>query len=181
MPCTPERLAILAKARAIREEKYAKIRELRPFIPKRPVGRPRIRPEKIDLVDKFINQNADRFVFNDEDFTKDDEDITKDDEDITEHTENNEDNGNNGDNEDNQEIIEIVEKIPKKKKIIRKIIKYIEEDDDDNDEELIQYTNNNQNQYQMPHPFYSDITSKQMIYNNEPPVNTTNKINFFNY
>jgi hypothetical protein len=172
MPATAERLAILAKARAVRRDKYEKIRELQAFIPKNPVGRPKLRGEKIDLVDKFINQNADRFVFNDED-------ITKDDEDITEHTEN---NGDNGNYEDNQEIVEIVEKVPKKKKIIRKIIKYVEEDDDDNDDELLQYTNKfanyNQNQYLMSP---NDITPKQMIYN-EFPVNTNKQqINFFNY
>jgi len=174
MPATAERLAILAKARAVRRDKYEKIRELQAFIPKNPVGRPKLRGEKIDLVDNFINKNADKFVF-------DDEDVTDNNEDITEHTEDNEDNGNNEDYEDNEEIVEVVEKVPKKKKIIRKIIKYVEEDDDDNDDELIQYANKfdnyNQNEYLMSP---NDITPKQMIYN-EFPVNTTNKINFFNY
>ena len=185
MVVSPERLEILQKARSVWSNKCMKIRELKEHIPKRPVGRPRIRPEKTDLVDNFINKNADKFVFDDEDFTKDDEDITNDDEDITEHTENNEDNGNNEDYEDNEEIVEVVEKVPKKKKIIRKIIKYVEEDDDDNDDEHIQYTNNNfanynQNQNQMPPNVYDEIIPKQMLYN-EFPVNTTNKINFFNY
>ena len=176
MPCSAERLAILSRARAVREAKYAKIRELRPFIPKRPVGRPRIRSDKLDLVDKFIAENADKFIFDDEDFTNNNEDFTNNDEDTNE---------DNEDYEDNEEIVEIVEKVPKKKKIIRKIIKYVEEDDDDNDDELIQYTNNNfanynQNQYQMPPNVYNEIIPKQMIYN-EVPVNTTNKINFFNY
>ena len=174
MVVSPERLLILQKARSVWSDKCMKIRELKEHIPKRPVGRPRIRPDKLDLVDKFITENADKFVF-------DDEDITDNNEDITEHTEDNEDNGNNEDNEEIEEIEEIVEKVPKKKRIIRKIIKYVEEDDDDNDDELIQYTNNyNQNQYQMPPNVYNEIIPKQMIYN-EVPVNNTNKINFFNY
>ena len=172
MPCSAERLAILSRARAVREAKYAKIRELRPFIPKRPVGRPRIRSDKLDLVDKFIAENADKFIFDDEDFTNNNEDFTNNDEDTNE---------DNEDYEDNEEIVEVVEKVPKKKRIIRKIIKYVEEDDDDNDDELIQYANKfdnyNQNEYLMSP---NDITPKQMIYN-EFPVNTTNKINFFNY
>ena len=158
-----------------------KIRELKEHIPKRPVGRPRIRPEKTDLVDKFITENADKFVFDDDDtITEINEDITEINEDFT-----NDDEYTNGDNEDNEEIVEIVE-VPKKKKIIKKIIKYVEEDDDDNDDELLQYTNKfanyNQNQYQMPPNVYEAITPKQMIYNNEPPINTNKQqINFFNY
>ena len=177
MPATAERLAILAKARAVRRDKYEKIRELQAFIPKNPVGRPKLRGEKIDLVDKFINQNADRFVFNDEDILTDiNEDITEINEDTT--------NIDEDTNEDIDEIVEVVE-VPKKKKIIKKIIKYIEEDDDDNDDELLQYTNKfanyNQNQYQMPPNVYEAITPKQMIYN-EVPINTNKQqINFFNY
>ena len=179
MVVSPERLLILQKARSVWSNKCMKIRELKEHIPKRRVGRPRVRPEKVDLIDKFITENADKFVF-------DDEDITDNNEDTTEHTEDfTKDDEDNGDNEDNQEIIEIIEKIPKKKKIIRKIIKYVEEEDDDDNEELMQYTNNNfanynQNQYQIPPNVYNEIIPKQMIYN-EVPVNTTNKINFFNY
>jgi len=181
MVVSPERLLILQKARSVWSNKCMKIRELKEHIPKRPVGRPRVRPEKIDLVDKFINQNADRFVFNDdEDITEIDEDITDINEDTT--------NIDEDTNEDIDEIVEVVE-VPKKKKIIKKIIKYIEEDDDDNDDELLQYTNNNfanynQNQYQyQTHPIsYGDIIPNQMIYNNEVPVNTNKQqINFFNY
>jgi len=166
MVVSPERLLILQKARSVWSDKCMKIRELKEHIPKRPVGRPRIRPDKLDLVDKFITENADKFVFDDEDITDNNEDITKDDED-------NEDNGNNEDNEEIEEIEEIVEKVPKNKRIIRKIIKYVEEDDDDNEdyEEEVVYV-------RQP---YNDNTPKQMIYNNEPPVNTANKINFFNY
>jgi hypothetical protein len=177
MVVSPERLLILQKARSVWSNNCMKIRELKEHIPKRPVGRPRIRPEKIDLVDKFINQNADRFVFNDEDILTDiNEDITEINEDTT--------NIDEDTNEDIDEIVEVVE-VPKKKKIIKKIIKYIEEDDDDNDDELLQYTNKfanyNQNQYQMPPNVYEAITPKQMIYN-EVPINTNKQqINFFNY
>jgi len=170
MVVSPERLLILQKARSVWSDKCMKIRELKEHIPKRPVGRPRIRPDKLDLVDKFITENADKFVFDDEDI------LTDINEDITNNDEDNEDNGNNEDNE------EIVEKVPKKKRIIRKIIKYVEEDDN---EEFIQYANKfdnyNQNQYQMPPNVYNEIIPKQMIYN-EVPVNTNKQqINFFNY
>ena len=169
MVVSPERLLILQKARSVWSDKCMKIRELKEHIPKRPVGRPRIRPDKLDLVDKFITENADKFVFDDEDITDNNEDFTNNDEDTNE------------DNEDNEEIVEIVE-VPKKKKIIRKIIKYVEEDDN---EEFIQYANKfdnyNQNQYQMPPNVYNEIIPKQMIYN-EVPVNTNKQqINFFNY
>jgi len=169
MVVSPERLLILQKARSVWSDKCMKIRELKEHIPKRPVGRPRIRPDKLDLVDKFITENADKFVFDDEDITEINEDTTNNDEDT------------NGDNEDNEEIVEIVE-VPKKKRIIRKIIKYVEEDDN---EEFIQYANKfdnyNQNQYQMPPNVYNEIIPKQMIYN-EVPVNTNKQqINFFNY
>ena len=169
MVVSPERLLILQKARSVWSDKCMKIRELKEHIPKRPVGRPRIRPDKLDLVDKFITENADKFVFDDEDI------LTDINEDITNNDEDNEDNGNN------EEIVEIVE-VPKKKKIIRKIIKYVEEDDN---EEFIQYANKfdnyNQNQYQMPPNVYNEIIPKQMIYN-EVPVNTNKQqINFFNY
>jgi len=174
MVVSPERLLILQKARSVWSDKCMKIRELKEHIPKRPVGRPRIRPDKLDLVDKFITENADKFVFDDEDITDNNEDITEINEDTT--------NIGEDTNEDIDEIVEVVE-VPKKKKIIKKIIKYVEEDDDDNDDELLQYTNKfanyNQNQYQMPPDVYEAITPKQMIYN-EVPVNT-NKINFFNY
>ena len=177
MVVSPERLLILQKARSVWSDKCMKIRELKEHIPKRPVGRPRVRPEKTDLVDRFITENADKFVFNDDDDTITDinEDITDINEDTT--------NIDEDIDEDIDEIVEVVE-VPKKKKIIKKIIKYIEEDDDDNDDELLQNTNKfanyNQNQYQMPPNVYEAITPKQMIYN-EVPVNTTNKINYFNY
>ena len=173
MVVSPERLLILQKARAVWSDKCMKIRELKEHIPKRPVGRPKIRPEKIDLVDRFITENADKFVFNDEDITEIDEDFTKDDEDITNNDEDtNEDNENNEDNEDNEEIVEVIEKVPKKK-VRKKIIKYIMPDDNDNEdyEEEVVYV-------RQP---YNDNTPKQMIFN-EPLVNTNKQqINFFNY
>jgi hypothetical protein len=167
MPATAERLAILAKARAVRRDKYEKIRELQAFIPKNPVGRPKLRGEKIDLVDNFINKNADKFVFDDDEDNNGD--ITNDDEKITEINEDT--------NDDFEEVVEVVEKVPKKKKIIRKIIKYIEEDDDDNEdyEEEVVYVRQPYND-NIPKQPYNDM---QMIYNGVP-VNT-NKINFFNY
>ena len=176
MVVSPERLLILQKARSVWSNNCMKIRELKEHIPKRPVGRPRVRPEKVDLVDKFIANNADKFVFdNDEDINEDTTEINGDTTNIDEDT-----------NDDIDEIVEVVE-VPKKKKIIKKIIKYVEEDDDDNDDELLQYTNKfanyNQNQYQyQTHPIsYGDIIPKQMIYN-ETPINTNKQqINFFNY
>ena len=171
MVVSPERLLILQKARSVWSNKCMKIRELKEHIPKRPVGRPRVRPEKIDLVDKFIANNADKFVFdNDEDILTDiNEDITEINEDIT--------NIGEDTNDDFEEVVEVVEKVPKKKKIIRKIIKYIEEDDDDNEdyEEEVVYVRQPYND-NIPKQPYNDM---QMIYNGVP-VNT-NKINFFNY
>jgi len=156
MVVTQERLDILTRARAVWSEKSKLVRELKQHIPKKPRGRPRVRPLKVDLIDRFILKNADRFDFKDDDADEvvgdvvdevvgevvDVDEVVDDDvvDEVADDVVDVDEVVDDGDIIIEEEVI--IKKVKRPKtKIIRKIVKEEYESDDDDDGNIVDIPN----------------------------------------